>query len=83
MDPRHLSSFLEKYKNLPTPKSYLKDIVNEFLGIADGVSDVSLTGSTLYVKAPGAIKQKLFLKKRDFIKLLEERGVSLTITDIR
>lgn len=83
MDPRHLASFFEKYKKLPTPRRYFISALNEFLGIEKGVTDVSIQNGVLYVKAPGAIKQEIFLKKQKILNFLKEKDLDLIITDIR
>ncbi len=77
-----LALFLEKYKKLPTPKGYLKNCVTDFLGGVK-VEDVSYGDGVLYVKAGSVVKQELFIKKKQFIEHLAQKGVSLVIRDIR
>ncbi len=83
MEPKPLSSFLEKYKKLPTPKILLKDALEEFLGVPKAIKDVSLRNGTLYIKTSSALKQEIFFKKNKIILFLKERNLGVLVDDIR
>lgn len=83
MDPKHFSSFLDKYKKLPTPKRHIKTLVETFLRIENSIGDVSLRNGVLYVKASPGVKQEILLKKKKLLSFLKEQSLGVMIEDVR
>lgn len=83
MEPKTLSFFLEKYKKLPTPKRRLKAAIEEFLGVSNTITDISLKNGTVYIKAPSVLKQEIFLRKNKILLFLKEQNLNILVDDIR
>ena len=83
MDPRPLSSFLDKFKKRMKPKKHIKEVLEAFLESKGKVNDLTLRGGVLYVKTVPMLKQQLFLKKKECLLYLKNNLKEIVVVDIR
>jgi len=83
MELPNISSFLEKYKKLPSPKRTLREAVEEFFGTTKMIKDVSYKNGVVYVKTQSVLKQEVFLNKKKLLAFLKEKNLGILINDIR
>ncbi len=83
MELPNISSFLEKYKKLPSPKRSLREAIEEFFDAKKMVKDVFYKNGIVYVKTQPVLKQEIFLNKKKLISFLKEKNLGILIDDIR
>lgn len=76
---RHLGEFLIKYQSLGVGERLTKELfvetVNNLLGKAVlRMENVSVNGSTVKIKAEGAVRSEIFLQKNKILKTIQEKA---------
>lgn len=81
----NLSSYLEKFKNLKDPKENKNVMVRIMADVADvsiTEKDLSIQKGTVYIISTAFIKSRIFIKKEEILKKIQEELPNLRIKEI-
>ena len=81
----NLSSYLEKFKNLKDPKEdkvVIANILSEEVGVNILVSEITIQKGTIFISGSALLKSRVFMKKEEIVKRINETCPNLFIKEI-
>ena len=84
---KHLSSYLDKFRNIVPPddflKSYILQLIKNKLGVDIGKKNIEISKGVVYIKTGPSIKNEIFIKKSFLLDEIKEISQKKIIKDIR
>lgn len=81
----NISSFLEKFKNIKDPnedKSHISKILLEVAGVTIVENNIQIKNKTIHIQASSLYKSRIFIKKEEILKVINENHPELEIKEI-
>jgi|APGre2960657505_1045072.scaffolds.fasta_scaffold28275_2 cystathionine beta-lyase family protein involved in aluminum resistance len=81
----NISSFLEKFKDIKDPhedKSHISKILLEVAGVNVVENNIQIKNKTIHIQASSLYKSRIFIKKEEILKVINENHPELEIKEI-